>query len=409
MIYAHGLFPTQRITGESDGFAFLKAAGYVKTVSAGCIALLPFGVLVIRNITETIRHIAAEYGFSEVALPLLQKRELWEESGRAAKYSGLLCETTMGDNKRYVINPTQEEAILDLFRSSTFHADDLPLRLFHIGERARNEIRPAYGLIRSRCFILADFYALCRNKAEIEKETQILEQIIMAIAKWTELPVQKASHYSSTKGVPTYSYWIPSTTKLCNVTICRGCGISYRVHELLTSCSNCGDHKLDLIEAIEIGHVVQIGKALSEAMSAVVPNTKTPVQMVIGGIGLNRFLQLMAEHHHDKNGLTWPIRIAPYVVHMIATPEREKEARDLYVMLKRAGYTILLDLRARSLGWRLIDADLFGIPIRVVLGNRTPIGTFDVKERRTGIETKADTKKLFDLITELVQKEGGTV
>ena len=92
-------------------------------------------------------------------------------------------------------------------------------------------------------------------------------------------------------------------------------------------------------------------------------------------------------------------------MHVIATSEREKEARDLYVTLKKAGYTVLLDLRARSLGWRLIDADLFGIPIRIVLGNRTSIGTFDVKERRTGIETKADTKKLLDLITELVQKE----
>jgi prolyl-tRNA synthetase len=406
MIYTQRLFPTHHITVKADGFAFLEAAGYVKTISSGCIALLPLGVLVMRNITETIRHIAADYGFSEVALPLLQKRELWEKSGRATKYSGLLCETTMGDNKRYIINPTQEEAILDLFCSSTFHVDDLPLRLFQIGERARNEIRPAHGLIRARCFNLADFYALCRNEAEIEKETQILEQIIMAIGKWAGLPIQKAFDYSLTKDIPTYSYWIPSTTKLCTVTICRGCGVSYRVQEPLASCPKCGDHKLDSIEAIEIGHVMQIGKALSEAMSAVVPNTKTPVQMVIGGIGLNRFLQLMAEHHHDKNGLTWPIRIAPYIVHVIAISEREKEARDLFAMLEKAGYTVLLDLRARSLGWRLIDADLFGIPIRVVLGNKTPIGTFDVKERRTGIETKADTKKLLGLIAELVQKEG---
>lgn len=404
MIYTQGLFPTQRITGECNGFAFLKTAGYIKPVSAGCIALLPFGVLVMRNIIETIRRIATGYGFSEVALPLLQKRELWEESGRVDKYSGLLCETTIGDNKRYVINPTQEEAILNLFRSSTFRADDLPLRLFQVGEHARNEIRPAYGLIRLRCFILADFYTLCRNETEMEKETQILEQIIMAIANWAELPVQKTFHYSSTKDTPTYSYWIPSTStiKSCIVTICRECGISFRVDEPPTSCPSCGDHKLDLIEAIEIGHVVQVGKVLSEAMSAVVPNTKTLVQMVIGGIGLHRFLQLIAEHHHDKNGLTWPIRIAPYLMHVIATSEREKEARNLYVTLKKAGYTVLLDLRARSLGWRLIDADLFGIPIRVVLGNRTPIGTFDVRERRTGIETKVDTKKLLDLITELV-------
>ncbi|MFA6397111.1 MAG: hypothetical protein WCW84_14190, partial [Sulfurimonas sp.] len=134
MLYEHGPFPTHRIRdGDSDGFSFLEAAGYIKTVSPGCIAFLPLGMATLHRINSTLRSIFEDFCFWEMSLPLLQKYDLWEESGRALKYPGLLCETIIGeDSKRYVINPTQEEAVLDIFRSAAFLREDLPVRLFHI-------------------------------------------------------------------------------------------------------------------------------------------------------------------------------------------------------------------------------------------------------------------------------------
>ncbi|MBT9138954.1 MAG: Proline--tRNA ligase [Syntrophomonadaceae bacterium] len=405
MIFSKEFFPTHRLVDKSDGFSVLEAAAYVKVVSPGCITLLPFGVLVMRNIAENIRRIASQHGFFEVALPLIQKRELWEESGRAFKYPGLLCETTIGNEKRYVINPTQEEAVLDLFRLSNLKIDALPLRLFQVGERVRNEIRPAHGLIRSRCFTLADFYALCRDEIEMEEAAQVLEQIMTKVVKWAGLPVQKGMYYPSTMGVPTYSYWTPSETKQCILVVCRICDVSYRSSNLLVLCPTCGSRDLDSVKAVEIGDVMRSGIALSESMSVTAINTQTPIHVAMAGIGVSRLLQLMAEYYHDKNGLSWPIRMAPFVVELIAIPEREKEAHDLYIELSKAGYPSLLDLRNLSLGRRLIDGDLFGIPIRVILGNKTFRGSFDVKERRTGYEKEMGREGLFNLINQINRKE----
>lgn len=411
MIYGNGLFPTQRIGRKSDGFSLLETTGYTKVVSPGCIALLPLGVLVIQNIAAAVRRSCQRHGFWEVALPLLQKYELWQESGRAEKYPGLLCETTVGDDKRYVINPTQEEAILDLFRSSAFLASDLPLRFFQIGERIRNEIRPAYGLIRSRCFTLADIYALALDEGQSEEEAQRIEMIMNDVLTWTKLPVRKGVHYPSMSGVSIYSYWTPSATKQCIVLVCRACGSSYRARDLLTSCPSCSATKFESVEAAEIGDVMRSGEALAGVMSARGINSKKPVHMAMAGIGLSRLLQLLAEYYRDDNGLAWPIRMAPFRFHIIAVPTRSSEARDLYTSLQSAGYDTLLDLRPHSFGRLLIDADLLGFPVRLVFGNKTASGNFEVKYRRTGETTTVSSNNLGNFlyqVDEVQRKEDST-
>lgn len=401
MQFSNGLFPTQLPTADSsDGFIWLEAAGYVKTVSPGCTAILPLGVLVLQKIASTVRCACQKHSFWEVALPLLQKHELWQESGRAKKYPGLLCETLVGD-KHYVINPTQEEAILDLFRSSGFLAGDLPLRFFHIGERARNEIRPAHGLIRSRCFTLVDIYALARTEAECEEEAQRIETVMNDVLKWTALPVRKGMYYPSTMGAPTYSYWIPSVTKQCLVPVCRACGASYRTRELLTACPSCASTDYDSEEGAEIGDVMRSGKALAEVMTAKPVNGDQPVYVAMAGIGMSRLLQLLAEYNHDKNGLAWPVRMAPFRIHIIGVPSRSGEAHDLYNRLQAAGCEVLLDLRPQSLGRLLVDADLIGVPVRVIFGSKTSVGSFEVWHRRTGTTSVVSLDNLESLAHQL--------
>lgn len=409
MEFSNGLFPTQRpriVSG--DGFVWLEAAGYVKTVSPGCIALLPLGVIMLQRIASMVRFACQKHGFWEVALPLLQKHELWQESGRAEQYPDLLCETIVGDT-RYVINPTQEEAILDLFRSAGFLESDLPLRFFHIGERTRNEIRPVHGLIRSRCFTLTDIYALTRTEAECEKEAQKIEAVMNDVLKWAGLPIQKGVYYPSAISAQTYSYWIPSATKQCTVPVCCNCGASYRVRERLTTCPSCSSTEFELIEAVEIGDVMRSGSTLSRVMKAKTTNGEHSVSVVMAGIGVSRLLQLLAEHYHDKNGLTWPMRIAPFQVHVITTSSRNDEANNLYANLRSNGYEVLLDRRPQSFGRLLVDADLIGIPVRIVFGSKTPIGKFEVKCRRTGetsdMSTYDDVQSLLHKIDSLQQKE----
>ena len=403
MVHPRDFFPTHRSVATSDGFSLLEKAGYVKTVSAGCIALLPFAVLTMRNIAEAVRRIALEHSFSEVALPLLQRRELWDESERATKYQELLCEASMGDDKRYVINPTQEEAMLDIFRLSASQADELPFCLFQISERIRKEIRPAHGLIRSRCFTLADFYAICRDEAESEVMSTVLEKILVSVAEWADLPIRKAIYWPPTSGMTRTSYWIPSSTKQCIVTSCPACGSSYRMGRF-TECPSCKGAELEQVYAVEVGDITRSGDSVSKPMNVSVPHAQTPVSLTMAGIGISRLLQLIAEYHHDQHGLVWLIRMAPYAIELIASSEREGEARALHAVLIRKGYSVLLDVRSLSLGRRLIDADLIGVPTRVVLGKHTPIGSFDVKQRRTGEESIVNIEQLLSLLDELTKK-----
>lgn len=400
MIYEHSFFPTKKPDAESDGFSLLEASGFVKVISPGCIALLPFGTALLQKVSHAIRTIAADHGFSEVALPLLQKYDLWEESGRAAKYPGLLCETIIGD-KRFVINPTQEEAVLDLFRQSGFLARDLPIRVFHLGERVRNEIRPAHGLIRSRSFTLVDLYALTHSAEDSELAARDLESVMDEVIKWAGLPARRGMYFPSTMGVPTYSYWIPSVTKQCIVPVCRNCGASYRVREELKTCPSCEHSEFDLVDGAEIGDVMRSGNNLSSIMQATPANSDVPVHVAMMGLGVSRLLQLIAENHHDDKGLVFPYHIAPYLVHMVAGDARTLEARELYHALKRAGHSVLLDLRKQSLGRRLVDADLLGAPFRVVLGNKTAAGSYEVRNRLTGESQETTDDYLHTLLMEV--------
>jgi prolyl-tRNA synthetase len=383
MLYEHGPFPTRRLReGESDGFSILEASGYAKAISPGCIALLPFGTMVLRRISDALRAILTEFGFWEMSMPLLQKYDLWEESGRAAKYPGLLCETTIGEDcRRYVINPTQEEAILDIFRSSSFRSRDLPLRLFQIGERVRNELRPSHGIMRSRCFVLADIYSLAGDEGACEGEARLIEEIMHRLVLWTGLPIRRGMYYPSAMGAVTYSYWLPSTTKQCIVPVCRSCGSSYRVRESLKSCPSCLANDFDMVESAELGDVMRSGALLSKVMNAAPRNGGSPAHVSMAGIGISRLLQLLAENYRDGHGLIWPFRMAPFAVHIIAIDSRVQEARNAYEMLCANGHRVLLDFRQQSMGRALVDADLIGIPVRMVFGEKSREGNVELKRR----------------------------
>ncbi len=125
------------------------------------------------------------------------------------------------------------------------------------------------------------------------------------------------------------------------------------------------------------------------------------VHVAMMGLGVSRLLQLIAENHHDDRGLVFPYHIAPYLVHMIAGEARASEARQLYHNLKRGGYSVLLDLRKQSLGRRLVDADLLGAPFRVVLGNKTNAGLYEVRNRLTGESQEATAEHFRALLMEV--------
>lgn len=398
MLYSSGLFRTtlpQR--KDADGLIWLEAAGYAKMISSGCIALLPPAVLVLEKITGAFRKFCREQGFWEIFLPSLQEMSLWEASGRSERFAGLFCETTLNDGKKYVINPTQEESIVNLFCQSDFREKDLPLRFFQIGERIRNELQPSHGFIRSRSFVMGDMYILARDERELNKEARRIEEIMRLFFGWLGLPFKKSPYYFASSGAAADSFWVPSATKQCFVSVCASCGNSYRFgNKTMDSCPTCG-HPMENVPAVELGDVVRHGTIITEKMGAIPIGGEKPIYAAVGGIGLSRLMQILAEYYHDEHGLVWPIEIAPFEIHLIANQERVEEAKKLAESLEMSGCQVLLDLRDQSIGRSLVDADLLGIPLRVVLANKTTVGKFDIKVRKTGAASIGDITELLEI------------
>ncbi|MBI4139070.1 hypothetical protein HY479_02870 [Candidatus Uhrbacteria bacterium] len=388
-----------------EPLSWLEAAGYIKPISPGCIALLPFGTLVLERLTEKLREFAREKGFWELALPLLQRREIWEESGRHERYRHFLAETVLADGHNYVINPTQEEAVLDLMRRICIRPARLPQRLFQIGERIRNEIRPAHGLLRGRSFILADFYAIAADAASMNREADMLEATLLHLMDWCGLSVERGIYATTPLGVPACSFWIKTCTRQCDVHRCTICGRSYRfTRSVSESCPGCGG-PLEDISAAEIGDVVRTGTVLAERMGVATGTPRAFVQVAVAGIGLSRLIQFLAERYSDADGLAWPFHLAPLHVHVIPTVDRSVEAQELGERLSAEGFRVYAENRNQSFGRIFVDADMIGLPVRVVLGRRTMTGTFDVRLRRSREEFTAGYSQLCERMRQLSKKE----
>lgn len=403
------LLPTHNVKENSTSFEYLESAGYAKTITPGCIGYLPLGLSVLEQIQKALAEICQRNGYWKISMPLLQKRELWEESGRAAKYPGLLCETTIGENGRYVINPTQEEAVLDLLRQVQFKKSDLPLRMFQISDRVRNEIRPAHGLIRSRCFTLADLYSISENEAEAEREALLLESIMKDFFAWLGFPMKQGIYFPSTMGVSVYSYWTPSTSKQCIISLCSNCDSSFRPKTPLLTCPACNEESIELVEGAEIGDVMRSHTSLSAPLGVHPMGNSEPVHIAMTGIGTSRVLQLIAAEYHDERGLTLPIRIAPFDCHIVADRSRAEQGVNLHGQLTKAGRRPLLDNREINFGRKLIDTDLIGMPIQILLGKKTEANTFELRFRRTGLSFKGKLIDIHSLLSKVCDLEKSEV
>lgn len=381
MHYDQTLFPTSRLpSGTADGFAVLQAAGYARSIGPGLVALSALGVATLQRFADRLRVQFERFGISEIALPLLQRRELWEVSGRYAKYGPVLAETTLGEDARhFVINPTQEEAVLDLFRTLGPERERLPLRTFQIGERVRNEPRPAHGLIRSRSFLLADAYALSGSEAENRTEMTRLKSFIPELAAWLGLPVRQASIH----GTEESSFWVSSATKQCRVAVCQSCGASFRSKSELTVCPACSSGDIGEVLGVEIGDVATSGTELTTALGIRGPG-EAPCFLAVMGIGMSRILQLLAEYHHDDRGLVWPVQLAPFRYHIVTTEVGYELASATHELLERSGSRVLFDTRRLPIGRSLIDADLVGLPYRLLFGGKAHPGQIEVSVRKTG-------------------------
>lgn len=387
MKLSRGCFSTmrERVSRETLSQQILMQSGQVKRYSSGIYAKNNFLVKAQANIENIIREVLEKYDCIEVVFPLLQPKSLWESSGRWDAYnrSGQMFHCDM-PNGTFCMAPTAEEAVLDFVRDKVKSYKDLPINLYQIGAKFRNELRSRGGLLRSKEFTMMDAYSFHTSQECMQKEYEKIRTAYLKIFSKLGLKVIPVKALNGDMG-GNYSEEFMCIANSGEDTILVNDDFSLAFNAELLQMENATEYlkntynidaNLDAFHVehcIELGHIFQLGQRYSESMNGFFMNSKgdkIPYFMCCYGIGVSRTLAAICETNCDEDGLIWPECITPYTVHIIYIDGQEKAAHDLYYKLLGKGIRVVIDDRPKlSFGEKCKDAKLFGMPYLIIIGN----------------------------------------
>ena len=367
-------------------------AGLIRKLSAGTYSYLPLGFRSLKKVIGIIRQEMDQTGALEILMPALQPYELWKKSGRDKVMGPEMIRIKDRHGKEMVLGPTHEEIITNLVSGELRSYRDLPKTLYQIQTKFRDEPRPRFGVIRSSEFLMKDAYSFDRNleslDASYKKMYQAYERIFRRCGL-AAVPVEADT--GAMGGSDSHEFMVLAKNGEDKVVRCSACGYAaseekYRktvqkgLEEEIKAGEPCLKCKkpMDLLPAIEVGHVFKLGTKYSTAMGALFldeDGKQKPFIMGCYGIGVTRILAAVAETNHDEAGIKWPVSIAPYAVVIVpinlAVEATRTAAENLYAELTKAGIEVLFDDREVSGGVKMKDADLVGFPIRILLSEKT--------------------------------------
>jgi len=368
----------------------LIQAGFIdNAVTAGIYSFLPLGWRVMQKIANIIRKEINVINSQEVFLPSIQPKSLWKETGRWKTIDPPLFKFKDRHKKEFCLGPTHEEVITDIIRNKINSYKDLPIALYQIQNKFRNEMRATSGLLRVKEFIMKDLYSFHTSKGCLNKYYEKVLQAYYNIFAKVGLKTVLAEASSGTiGGQESHEFMALSEIGEDNILICQKCNWAMNTElGTITKCELC-DGSVKESQAIEIGHCFKLGTEYSEKMKAnfVDKNNKQqPIIMGCYGIGLGRLLATIVETSHDDKGIIWPKSIAPFDIHLIGLVNADK----VYKILSK-NFDVLYDDRDESAGVKFADADLIGIPIRIVVSDKTL--------QKNSIEVKMRNKQETKLI-----------
>jgi prolyl-tRNA synthetase len=362
----------------------LTRADFIEQLASGIYSFPPLGWRVHQKIERIIREEMNILGGQEVYLPVLQPKESWEKTGRWNQMDPPLFKLRDRHQSELALGSTHEEVVTDLAKRRIQSYRDLPAALYQIQVKFRNEMRPSGGLLRTREFIMKDLYSFHATPQDLNRYFDRVIKSYFKIFKRCGLQPLKseASGGAFTEvGARTYEFQVPAETGEDKVIFCKKCrwAVNLEVAKVKegANCPKCSG-SLKKINTIEAGHVFSLGTKYSKALNLYFidrQGTKKPVVMGCYGIGLGRLMGAAAEIHHDEKGIVWPKEIAPFQVHLIQIEKEskiKKTADKLYQNLLKSCIEVLYDDREdKAPGEKFAEADLIGIPYRVVVSKRT--------------------------------------
>ncbi len=358
---------------------------------AGSWSLLPLGWRVITKINQVIREEMNAIDSQEMLMPLLHPRAIWGETGRwgSAKESPLGAKEVMYQfkdmhGKEFALSFTHEEIVMDLLRKNITSYKDLPVSVYHFSTKFRNELRAKSGILRGREFLMKDAYSAHASEADLMKYYEKMKQAYVKVFTRLgfEVKVTEADGGVFTKN-HTHEFQVLSPVGEDTIYYCDHCdwGENKEIFEGKAGdkCPKCKKGKVVEGKSIEVGNIFPLGTWYAEQMGMCFTDKdgkKKPAWFGSYGIGPTRVMGTLVEVFHDKKGIIWPKIVAPYQVHLIQISNDQfsifKKAAEIYNQLIKAGVEVLWDDREDvSAGVKFSDADLIGIPVRLVVSEKT--------------------------------------
>jgi prolyl-tRNA synthetase len=411
-------------------------AGMVRQQSAGIYSWLPLGLRVLNRICDVIRQEQDRSGAIELLMPTIQSADLWRESNRYEAYGKEMLRIKDRHEREMLFGPTNEEMITEIFRSSVRSYKSLPLNLYHIQWKFRDEVRPRFGTMRSREFLMKDAYSFDLDQARAE--TAYHRMFVAYLRTFDRLGLKSVPMRADTGpigGDLSHEFIILASTGESEV-FCHADYLDFRVPPADTDFSDAEGLR-DTVKrwtslyaatsemhdpaafaavpaasqvsarGIEVGHIFYFGTKYSEPMGAIIagPDGKeAPVHMGSYGIGPSRLAAAIIEASHDEAGIIWPDAVAPFQVALlnlkVGDSATDAACGALMASLDAKGFDYLYDDTDERPGGKFATADLIGLPWQIIVGPKgLADGKVEVKRRRTGERQSLSPADAVTLIT----------
>lgn len=358
----------------------LIRAGFVHKEMAGAYAYMPLGKRVIDNISQVVREEMNSIGGEELQMTVLQPKEIWQKTDRwdDDKVDNWF-KTKLNNGTELGVGLTHEEPITNMLKPYINSYKDLPVYVYQIQNKFRNELRAKSGVLRGREFLMKDLYSFSRNQQEHDDFYELVSEAYHRI--YERLGIGDLTYTTFADGgiFSDYSREFQTLSEAGEDTIYlhrdTGIAINKEVYNNETLVKlGLNKDELEELTASEVGNIFPLGSKYSDALGVFITDENGEKQSVVMGsygIGVSRLMGIIAEIFSDDKGMSWPERIAPAKVHLVALDGGEGQAERLYGKIKEDGISVIYDDRSISAGQKLADADLMGMPYRVVCSKKT--------------------------------------
>ena len=403
---------------EIASHRLMLRAGMIRQEAAGIYAFLPLGLRVLHKVCQIVREEQNRAGAIELLMPTIQSAELWRESGRYEAYGKEMLRIKDRHDREMLYGPTNEEMITAIVRDTIKSYRDLPKNLYHIQWKFRDEVRPRFGVMRGREFLMKDAYSFDLDAAGAKcSYNKMMVAYLRTFARMGLKAIPMRADTGPIGGELSHEFQILADTGESEV-YCDKAWLAtdilaeevdydadlepffrewtsrYAATDEMHDPAKCPVPASELVTArgIEVGHIFNFSTKYSAPMGAVVSvadGSSVPLEMGSYGIGVSRLVGALIEANHDGAGIIWPESVAPFRVGLInlraADAKCVAAADALYAKLRAAGTAVLYDDRDESPGAKFATMDLIGLPWQLIVGPRGgAAGTLEVKNRRSG-------------------------